>query len=92
MGLFKAIFPGNTPLYVGNPGRPFENLGVVEGMFDYDGISISQSQALERAKTELRRVLNTVNADAAINLRYSCLSGDKTSSVLVYGDAVKFLD
>ena len=92
MGFFKTLFPGDMPLYAGNPDRKYENLGMIEGMFDFDGLSITQSQAAEKAKTELKRVAVSIKADAVVNVKFACLSGQRSSTVLVYGDAVKYLE
>lgn len=91
MGFFKALFPADIPLYVGVPNQKHENIGMIEGMFDYDGIAISQSQAVEKAKTELKRVAASLNANAVFNVRTVSLPSEKASTVLVYGDAVKYI-
>lgn len=91
MGFFKTLFPGDISLYVGEPNQKYESMGMVEGMFDYDGIAISQSQAVEKAKTELKRAAASLNANAVINVKTVGLPSEKASTVLVYGDAVKYI-
>jgi uncharacterized protein YbjQ (UPF0145 family) len=92
MGFFKTLFPGDMPLYSCDSDKPYENLGMIEGMFDYDGMAITQSQAVEKAKTELKRVAVSIKADAVINVKFAGLAGQRSSTVIVYGDAVKFLN
>ena len=90
MGFFN-LGVSSVPLYTSDTTRPHENLGMVEGMYEYDTNATSQSEAVSKAKNELRRMLTAVKADAAINVRYSCFPSNNICTIIVYGDAIKYV-
>lgn len=89
MGLFNLGI-SCVPLYTSDISRPYENLGMVEGMYEYDSNAMSQSDAVSKAKNELRRMLSVVKADAAINVKFCCFPSNNVCTIIVYGDAVKY--
>lgn len=81
----------NIPLYTSSISENYENLGLVEGMYEYDSNANTQSDAVEKAKNELRRILNSIKADAAVNVRYACFPSNNVCTIIVYGDAIRFI-
>lgn len=90
MGLFGTLMPPALPLYTtASSARNAMVLGYVEGVADYDPTSHNKTKALEKAKTELRRQAVALNADAIINVRYLCMPGASSTTIVIYGDAIK---
>lgn len=81
----------NIPLYTSSTTENHENLGLVEGMYEYDSNATTQSDAVEKAKNEFRRILASIKADAAINVKYVCFPSNRTCTIMIYGDAIRFV-